>query len=88
MNTTELNIAEALYLAQISKGIIGLRCGFIELMSMFDVTKHIIYTSCKWNTIPQIKNVTTLLNYPFVKPETIFEYEQTDGIIDKILGEY
>jgi hypothetical protein len=88
INNSELNIAEALYLAQKAKGCVGLRCGFTELLSTLDIPKHIIYTPCKYHSIPQIRKILSLKKYPFVNPDTIFEYDASDEIINEILRRF
>lgn len=75
INNPDFSISEAFYLASKSKGIISLRCGFSELLSTLNVDKHIIYTPCKHNYLPQLLEIMTLKKYPFVDPTTIFEYD-------------
>lgn len=72
----KLSIKEALYLAKMSKAIIGLRSGFIELLAQLDIPKHIIYTPYKWQNFDEKTTYEyyTLKNYPFVKPEFLKEY--------------
>lgn len=90
INDTDLTFSEAFYIASLSKGIIGLRCGFSELLSTLDVPKHIIYTPCKHNNIQNLQEILTLEKYPFVNKETLFEYNalktELQDISNKILG--
>lgn len=74
VNTTEFTVQEAYYLATLSKGIIGVRGGFSEILSTVDVPKHIIYTKNIAKVIESL-NIFTLKKYPLVNKETLFEYE-------------
>ena len=83
-NTPNLTIAEAFYIASLSKAIIGLRCGFVEILSSLTVPKHIIYTPCKHINWTDIQEKLTLKKYPFVDEKTILEYDSTKTSLDKI----
>lgn len=91
INSQKLTISEAIMLADKAKAIIGLRCGFSELISTLNTKKYIIYTTCKHNNLPKLEQILTLKKYPFVNKETIFEYnilkDNIEIIKNKILGE-
>ncbi len=74
VNSKELTIAEAYYLASLSKGIVGIRGGFSEVCSAINVPKHIIYTKNRARLEDSIKTFT-LKEYPHVNKELIYEYE-------------
>ncbi len=74
VNSKELTLPEAYYIATLSKGIIGIRGGFSEVCSAIDVPKHIIYTKNRARVKDSIR-VFTLKDYPHVNKETIYEYE-------------
>lgn len=79
-NFQELSISEALYLASISKCIIGLRSGFVEPISVFNVPMHIIYTDHKYNkgvTSTDILRFSSLKYYPYAKNNIISEYDNS-----------
>ena len=75
INTPEYTIPEAVYIASQSKAIIGLRCGFSEILSSLNIPKHIIYTACKWHNIKNLRTYFSLEKYPFVNKSTLNEYE-------------
>lgn len=74
-NSQFLTIQESFYIASRSKGIIGLRCGFSEVLSILPIQKHIIYTPCKHNNLSNMINIFSLKKYPFVQVDTINEYD-------------
>lgn len=74
-NSPSLSIPEAMYLAAQSKAVIGMRCGFSEILSTLSIPKHIIYTNCKFHDLPNFKDNFSLKKYPFVDKNTIFEYQ-------------
>lgn len=91
VNTPELTLPEAYYLATLSKSIIGIRGGLSEVLSTVNVPKHIIYTRNKarvWNSL----QIFTLKEYPLVNKETIFEYEcfgdDPTEVINNILSNF
>lgn len=85
-NSWEFSFSEATYIASRAKHIIALRSGITELFSTLDTPKHIIYTNHRFSplTIEKTKEVHSLKNYPFVDPETIYEYEYNDNEEDLI----
>lgn len=91
INSPDFSIREAYYIATLSKGIIGIRGGFSEVLSTINVPKHIIYTRNKarvWNSV----DIFTLKKYPLVNQDSIFEYECFEDdqtpIIEKILNNF
>lgn len=87
VNNSNLSLDEAFYLAELSKGIIGLRCGFSELLSTINIPKHIIYTECKYHDIKNLQEVFSLKKYPFVNSSSIFEYNTLKQDIESIKTE-
>lgn len=91
INSANFSISEAYYIATLSKGIVGMRGGFSEVLSTIDKPKHIIYTRNKarvWNSI----DIFTLKNYPLVNKDSIFEYECFEDeqmpVVEKILKNF
>ena len=85
-----INVSQAMYLASKSKAVIGIRCGFTELISSFPVQKHIIYTDYMWEPITAKKmvNAYSLSSYPGVDQRTLHEYaweDDTDALINRIV---
>ncbi len=83
-------ITQAMYLASLSKGIISIRCGLLELFSSINIPKHILYTWHKFHKVSpenMIKS-SSLNHYPMVDSKTVFEYNtdelSEDEIIEKI----
>ena len=76
-NEKNLTFEEAYYIASLSKGIITLRSGISELLSMLPIQQHIIYTKHKFSKISvnKTKEVHSIVNYPFVDCKLIYEYE-------------
>lgn len=74
---TRLSLPEAYYLASLSKGIVSIRCGFAEILSLLDVPKHIIYTHYRLNnlTAQQVQQATCIKQYPGVNPASVTEYD-------------
>lgn len=89
--SAKLTISQALYLANFSKAIISLRCGFVELFSQLNIPKFVVYNNFRYVSISstQMKKIFSLKNYPFVNRDTIFEYDivelEQDKIIENIL---
>ena len=77
-----ISISQAMWLASMSRGIIGLRSGFSELVSTFPMQKHIIYTKFMWEPItPQnMLRAYSLSYYPQVDTSTLHEYEWEDNV--------
>ena len=92
-NSSELSVMEAVYLASKASGIIGLRCGFCELLSQYNIPQHYIYTDFKNNVMQADKTqkIFTLHKYPFVNKNIVSEYNTRNmketEIIEKIVGE-
>ena len=84
INSPDLTIAEAFYIASLSKGIIGLRCGFTEVLSILPIPKYIIYTPCKHFDWVDIEEKLTLKKYPCVNVKTIFEYNSLKTDLSEI----
>lgn len=89
-NNNQFTFSQVVYIASLSRHIISLRSGLDELLSTLDVPKHILYTKHMFSpiSVQKTKEVHSLLNYPFVNKNTIFEYEfnnNQDKIIDKIM---
>lgn len=84
VNSENFGIQEIYYLVSISKGIVGLRCGLCELFSALEIPKHIIYTKCR-RDVKDILQVFSFKNYPYVKKETVFEYEISKESLTVIL---
>ncbi len=99
-NSTELNVSESVYVASKAKAIIALRSGFSEGLSAVAKKMFVLYTPLRiylnngqkeLSYIPVDKFLSsyTLKKYPFVKPETIFEYDtektESNFIISDIL---
>ena len=87
-----LNLAEAYLLASQAKMIVGLRSGFTEILSISNVTKHIIYNLAPSKKIPSslLRNFFenySLTKYPNVDINTLFEHKHylTDDL-DEILS--
>lgn len=74
VNSVALTVAEAAYLASISKGIVALRCGFSEVLGNLRTPKHILYSN--FRTVPSapFKNIYTFEKYPFAGNGTLCEY--------------
>lgn len=92
--STYLNIAEACYLASLAKGIIGLRCGFVELLAAIKERSKllVLYTPFRSISNENFLKIYSLKKYPFVNLETIKEYltdeqnskETTESIIKEL----
>lgn len=91
-NSVDISIPEARYLASKSKGIIALRCGFSEILSAINVQKHILYTECMFNNIPNLKDILTLSKYPNVDNTTLNEYvlqnDNQDVVLQDIIRKF
>ncbi|MBO5738780.1 hypothetical protein J6R97_05520 [bacterium] len=91
VNTPELTLSEAYYLATLSKSIIGIRGGLSEVLSTVNVSKHIIYTRNKARVLNSLQ-IFTLKEYPLVNKETVFEYEcfneDPTEVINNILSNF
>lgn len=87
--SAEITVSQALYLAQFAKGIVSIRAGLLELLSSFDNPKHIIYGEHVWHPLPacELMKTSTLLNYPMVNKDTIFEYDPDKKNEDEIIEE-
>lgn len=81
-----LSIMETCYLASLSKKIITMRTGLSEVLSYFQIPMHVIYTDYKFKNenSSKLKQLSSLKNYPFVNPETIYEYEYMQNDEDLI----
>ena len=85
INSANLSISEAMYLASQSKAVIGMRCGFSEILSTLNIPKHIIYTNCKFHDLPNFKDNFSLQKYPFVDENTLFEYQLSNQNEEELL---
>lgn len=83
-NSKDISIQEARYIASYAKALIAIRGGFCEILSTLNVPKHIIYTPCKHNDLKNIVDLFSLKKYPFVNPQTIFEYDTINTKIETI----
>ncbi len=84
-----ISIVEAVMLAQKAKGIIGLRSGFLEPLSILNVPKYVIYTPYKWQNFntEQTLNYYTLSKYPFVDNKLLYEFDISKSSEEQILTE-
>ena len=84
-----LNIGQASYLASIAKGIIAIRCGFLEIISTNNIPKHVIYTPHKYNPVnaTEMLRTSSLIHYPGVTKENLFEYNTDEMNETKIIEE-
>jgi len=89
--SAKLDIVEAMYLASKAEFIVSMRTGFSELVSTFNIPKHIIYTDSifEQNTAQKTFALFSLKKYPSVDKNTICEYtisaNSEQEISDKIL---
>ncbi len=81
VNSKAFTITEAKIIASYSKGIIGMRSGFIETLLELNKPMHIIYTPMLINNMPADKfcKAHSLVFYPYTKKELIFEYENQNN---------
>lgn len=86
VNSPTLTLAESFFLASLSKGIISLRCGFSELLSILNVPKHIIYTRCKHVNIKDMVGIFSEKKYPHVNANCIHEYDAMKLNLNEILN--
>lgn len=92
INSPEISITEATYLAKKSKAIIALRCGFSEILSGLNLPMHILYTDCSFHNISNLKDILTLSKYPNINNFNLHEYsvsktnynEIVESIISKL----
>lgn len=87
INNPAFSLDEVFYLATYAKAIIGLRCGFSELLSTIDIPKYIICTDCKYHDIKNLHVILSLKTYPFVNSKSIFEYSTLKQPIESIKTE-
>jgi hypothetical protein len=92
------SIPEACFIAEKSAAIVGIRCGFVELISHLEVPKHIIYTHVSPNILESenlstkdLMNIATLRAFPGIETKDLFEYntelESGHQIANKIIAE-
>lgn len=86
VNSPALTLAESFYLASLSKGIVSLRCGFSEFLSILNVPKHIIYTRCKHVNIKTMVEIFSEKKYPYVNANYIREYDALKLNLNEILN--
>ena len=90
--SANLSIPQAVYLASKSKLIVSMRSGFVELLSQFDMPKHILYTPeiYKNTSAKKLMNPYSLKHYPGVNSNTVYEYdmdnEKFQNVIENILS--
>lgn len=77
-NSKEFNISMAIYIASLSKGIVSLRSGFCEGLSLLsqNIPIHILYQDLITTHLSADRFIKayTLKQYPFVNPHKIYEY--------------
>ena len=82
-------LEEITYLAQLSKGVIGLRSGLTEIFSQFDLSMHILYTETFGIEAEKFIKLYSLKEYPNANRKMIFEYDTMEynenEIINKII---
>jgi hypothetical protein len=88
-----LDLEEAYALASISKGVIGLRSGFLEtLSSLKDLLLHIIYTRFAARRVPldKVLSMNSVKTFPWADVSNIYEYDSEkipeETIIKQILS--
>lgn len=87
-NTKEISISQATYIASLSKGIIGVRSGFMEGLSIINDKKiFVLYKDLKSVKLVADKFIDTysLKLYPFVQEENIFEYNANKNTNNQII---
>lgn len=75
-NSKKFDIFEAYYLASISKGIIGMTSGFLEVMLQTKTPVHCIFTSLLLHNVSAKENarVYSKKHFPNVNSKKIYEY--------------
>lgn len=89
-NTKEISISQATYIASLSKGIIGVRSGFMEGLSITNDKKlFVLYKDLKSVKLVADKFIDTysLKKYPFVCEENIFEYNANKNTKNQIIAD-
>ena len=83
-----LSLVQALYLANLSKGIVSLRCGFLEILSSLDKTKVVLYTNQKFENVTSknMKKYTSLVYYPNVSEDKLYEYDTVEYTQDDLIN--
>ncbi len=84
LNTENISLQEARYIASHSKAIIAIRGGFSEILSTLNVPKHIIYTPRRADDIKNMAEIFSLKKYPFVDSQTIYEYDSQNTDLETI----
>lgn len=84
-----ITISQFLYLASLAKGIVSIRAGILEYVSLFNNPKHIIYGEHVWHPLSagELMKTSTLLNYPMVDKNLIFEYKPDEKSDSEIIEE-
>lgn len=85
--TAKLNIAQASYLASLSKGIVAVRCGFLEIVSAHNIPQYVVYTPHRVNPVSAsgMLKSSSLKHYPFVNIDNLLEFNIDEMDEDEIL---
>lgn len=91
-NSKDYSITEAKIAASYSKGIIGMRSGFMETLLELKKPMHVIYTPMLINNMPsdKFKKAHSLILYPYADKNLIFEYpdNREELLIENISGRF
>ena len=86
--TADLTLSDALCLASLAQGIIGMRSGFSEILTTLRVPMHIIYNNSIFGNANDIlvSKIFTLKDYPNSAPQKIFEYCTSNNTEEHIIN--
>lgn len=86
-HTANLTCAEAVYLANLSQGIISMRSGLTEVLATLNKPMHIIYSNSIFDNSNDltVKELFTLKDYPNSNPQKIFEYSISNNCPENII---